>query len=137
MICFIFKSFRLIFSFHFLISSVSFLISLVLIFFGKSHSIDSSFCFSSGFKGFKTSSGLKAFKASTCFIPWSLIVFLYFSKVISSSLKRQLVPQTLPNLLIENIRIKRGHVAKFLGVFINKNLSWKQHIDIVSSKHSQ
>ena len=38
------------------------------------------------------------------------------------------------NLLIENIQIKREHVTKFLGVFIDKNLHWKQHIDIVSSK---
>ena len=51
--------------------------------------------------------------------------------------KRQLLPQTLPNLLIENINIKREHVTKFLGVFINENLSWKQHIDIVSSEISK
>ena len=48
--------------------------------------------------------------------------------------KRQSLPQTLPNLLIENIHIKREYVTKFLGVFIDENLSWKQHIDIVSVK---
>ena len=48
--------------------------------------------------------------------------------------KRKLLPQTLPNLLIENIHIKTEHV---LGVFINENLSWKQRIDIVSSKISK
>ena len=32
--------------------------------------------------------------------------------------KRQLLPQTLPNLLIENIHIKREPVTKVLGVFI-------------------
>ena len=37
--------------------------------------------------------------------------------------KRQLPPQTLPDLLIENIRIKREHFTKFLGVFIDENLS--------------
>ena len=31
--------------------------------------------------------------------------------------KIQFLPQTLPNLLIEDIHIKRGHVTKFLGVF--------------------
>ena len=51
--------------------------------------------------------------------------------------KRQFLPQTLPNLLIENIHIKREHVAKFLGVFIDENLSWKQHIEILSSKISK
>ena len=48
--------------------------------------------------------------------------------------KKQLLPQTFPNLAIKNIRIKRVHITKFLGVFIDKYLSWKQHIDIVSSK---
>ena len=34
--------------------------------------------------------------------------------------KKQLLPLTLPNLLIENIDIKREHVTKFLGVFIDE-----------------
>ena len=41
--------------------------------------------------------------------------------------KKQLLPHILPKL------IKREHVRKFFGVFIDENLSWKQHIDIVSS----
>ena len=41
------------------------------------------------------------------------------------------------NLLLENIHIKREHVTKFLGVFIDENLSWKQHIEILSSKISK
>ena len=48
--------------------------------------------------------------------------------------KRQLLPKTLHGLLIENIHIKREHVTKFLGVFINENLSLKRHINIVNSK---
>ena len=40
-------------------------------FFGKTPSTDSNSWFFSGFK---------AFKASICFIPWSLIVFVCFSK---------------------------------------------------------
>ena len=51
--------------------------------------------------------------------------------------KKQFLPQTLPNLLIEDIHIKREHVTKFLGVFIDENLSWKQHIKILSSKISK
>ena len=50
--------------------------------------------------------------------------------------KRQLLPQILPNLFIENVHIKRKHVTKFLGVFIEENVSWKQNIDVVSSKIS-
>ena len=51
--------------------------------------------------------------------------------------KKQLLPQTLPSLIIKNIHIKREHITKFLGVFIDGNLSWKQHIHIVSSKISK
>ena len=52
-------------------------------------------------------------------------------------LKRQFLPQTLPNYLIEDIHIKREHVTKFLGVFIDENLSWKPQIEILSSKVSK
>ena len=41
------------------------------------------------------------------------------------------------NLLIENIHVKREYLTKFLGVFIDRNLSQKQHIDIVSTKMVQ
>ena len=51
--------------------------------------------------------------------------------------KKHLLSQTLPNLLIENIHIKSEHLTKFLGVFLDENLSWKQHTDIVSSKISK
>ena len=50
--------------------------------------------------------------------------------------KRQFLPLTLPNL-IEDIHIKSEHVTKILGVFIDENLSWKQHIEILSSKISK
>ena len=47
--------------------------------------------------------------------------------------KRQFLPQTFHNL-IEDMHIKREHETKFLGVLIDENLSWKQHIKILSSK---
>ena len=56
---------------------------------------------------------------------------------ILSSLKRQILTKTLPNLLIRNIHIKREHVETFLDVFSDEKLSWKQHIDIVSSRISK
>ena len=51
--------------------------------------------------------------------------------------KRQFLPQTLPNLLIEDIHIKREHLTKFSAVFIDEYLSWKQHIEILSSTISK
>ena len=51
--------------------------------------------------------------------------------------KRQFLPQTFPNLAIGDIYIKREHVVIFLGVFIDENLSWKLHIQILSSKISK
>ena len=42
---------------------------------------------------------------------WSL--FHHLSKI-------QFLPQTLPNLLIEDIHIKREHVTQFLGVSLMK-----------------
>ena len=51
--------------------------------------------------------------------------------------KRQLLLPTSPNLLIENIHIKREHVTIVFGIFIDEKLSWKQHIDIVSSQISK
>ena len=53
--------------------------------------------------------------------------------LILSSLKRQILTKTLPNLLIGNIHIKREHVK----TFSDEKLSWKQHIDIVSSRVSK
>ena len=51
--------------------------------------------------------------------------------------KGQFLPQIVPNLLIEDIHIKREHVTKFLCVFIAENFSWKQHIEIRTSKISK
>ena len=48
--------------------------------------------------------------------------------------RRQFFPQTLPELLIKNIHIKREHVTNFLSLIIDENLFWKQHIDMVAVK---
>ena len=39
--------------------------------------------------------------------------------------------------ILNNIVIERENVTKFLGVLIDKNLSWKQHIRDVSTKISK
>ena len=72
-ICFIFYTFYFNIFFPFFNFICSFLISLVLAFFRKSPLIDSNSWFSSGFK---------TFKASTCFIPWPSIAFIYFSNAL-------------------------------------------------------
>ena len=38
---------------------------------------------------------------------------------------------------MDNIFIERENVTKFLGVLIDENLSWKQHINNVSTKISK
>ena len=38
-------------------------------------------------------------------------------------------------LLVENMHIERENATKSLSEFIDKNLSWKEHMDIVSSKN--
>ena len=48
--------------------------------------------------------------------------------------RRQFFPQTLSELLIKNIHIKREHVTNFLSLIIDENLFWKQHIDMVAVK---
>ena len=63
-----------------------------------------------------------------------LSCLLMLIKLNGPYFRRQFLPQTLPNLLIKDIHIKREHVTKFLGVFTDENLSWKQHIEILSSK---
>ncbi len=41
------------------------------------------------------------------------------------------------NVFIENERINRVHVTKFLGIFIDDKLNWKHHINTVRSKLSK
>jgi len=44
------------------------------------------------------------------------------------------IPEELPVLILDRIIIKRDKVTKFLGVFIDENLSWKYQIDYLSTK---
>ena len=47
------------------------------------------------------------------------------------------MPKTFPNLVINNIIIERETVTKFLGVLIDENLSWKNHIEFIKNKISK
>ena len=47
------------------------------------------------------------------------------------------MPKTFPELIIDGITLVRETVTKFLGVFIDENVTWKAHIIIISTKISK
>ena len=44
------------------------------------------------------------------------------------------LPLQLSTMTFNNIEIKRENSVKFLGVVINENLTWKNHIEVVENK---
>ena len=44
------------------------------------------------------------------------------------------LPLQLPAMTFNNIEIKRENYVKFLGVIIDENLTWKNHIEVVENK---
>ncbi len=50
---------------------------------------------------------------------------------------RNRLPDVDFNVFIENERIKRVHVTKFLGICIDNKLNWRRHINTVKSKLSK
>ena len=44
------------------------------------------------------------------------------------------LPLQLPTITFNNIEIKRENSVKFLGVIIDENLTWKNHIEVVENK---
>jgi len=51
--------------------------------------------------------------------------------------KKNTIPHLLPDLYIDNVIIKREKITKFLGIYIDENLTWKHHINIISSRISK
>ena len=47
------------------------------------------------------------------------------------------LPLQLPTFTFNNIKIKKGNSVKFLGVIIDENLTWKNHIEVVENKISK
>ena len=47
------------------------------------------------------------------------------------------LPLQLPNLKINNNEIKRSSSIKFLGVLVDENLTWIDHITLVENKLSK
>ena len=51
--------------------------------------------------------------------------------------KKDDIPLILPNLNINNREIARTESIKFLGVLLDKNLTWKTHIKYIENKISK
>ena len=51
-----------------------------------------------------------------------------------STRKRKDIPNILPPLHIDNVPVKREFVTKFLGVYLDENISWKYHTNTVSTQ---
>jgi hypothetical protein len=51
--------------------------------------------------------------------------------------KKRFLPKFLPDLSINGIEVKRDVVTKFLGVYIDENISWKYHINTICTKVSK
>ena len=71
-------------------------------------------------------------------------LWIWFEQIITELVKNQLyvifrnhLPNVDINLCINNERVTRIHVTKFLGVFIDDDLNWKHHINMVRSKLSK
>ena len=50
--------------------------------------------------------------------------------------KECFMPTKFPKLFIDSITLKRETVTKFLGVFIDENVTWKPYINTISTKIS-
>jgi hypothetical protein len=51
--------------------------------------------------------------------------------------KKAYIPLKLPDLFIDNKLIKREQSIKFLGVLLDENVTWKDHIGLIENKISK
>ena len=61
---------------------------------------------------------------------WQRLNILFFHKPS----KRENVPLALPQLYRDNNQIQRCESIKFLGIFLDENLTWKEHIKYTENK---
>ena len=47
------------------------------------------------------------------------------------------LPLVLPDLFINDVKIKSENSMKFLGVMIDENVTWKTHVELVENKISK
>ena len=57
--------------------------------------------------------------------------------IIHPTSTKRFMPTNFPELFIDGITLKSERVTKFLGVFIDKNVTWKPHINTISIKISK
>ena len=69
------------------------------------------------------------FKAKKLSLNFSKIKYSLFH----STRKRKDIPNILPPVHIDNVPVKREFVTKLLGVYLDVNISWKHHINNVST----
>ena len=51
--------------------------------------------------------------------------------------KKRFIPEILPQIIIDKTLIQRDKVTKFLGVYVDENLTWKAHIECIDNKISK
>ena len=56
------------------------------------------------------------------------------NSLFHSTRKRKDIPSILPPLHIDKVPVKIEFATKFLGVYLDENISWKYHINSVSTK---
>ena len=47
------------------------------------------------------------------------------------------LPLVLPDLFVNDVKIKSENSLKFLGVMTDENLTWKTHVELVENKISK
>ena len=57
--------------------------------------------------------------------------------IFHPTLKKRFMPTKFSELFIDGITLKRKTVTRFLGVFIDENVTWKPHIKTISTKISK
>jgi hypothetical protein len=78
----------------------------------------------------KVSNWFKANKLTLNFNKTKCVLFHPLAKKYS-------LPTNLPQIYIDQVEIKRDLVTKFLGVFLDENITWKQHINYICTKVSK
>ena len=73
------------------------------------------------------------FKANKLSLNIAKTKYTFFHKLS----KRDHIPLRLPDLSINNIKVKREFAMKFLGVLLDENLTWRKHIELIENKVSK
>ena len=70
------------------------------------------------------------FNANNLSLNVKKIKYCFFHKLS----KKDIIPLRLPNLNINGLTVERESSIKFLGVWIDENLEWRDHIHTVENK---